>query len=772
MTNPPINDPQTYLQQAQDYCIEGKFSQAIKVCEQTIEQLKQLVTKENQSLAVETSPAPAITTNDYLQKGDDLRSQGQIEEAIACYIQAIETQPDWAEIQANLGSLYAQQQQWESAINCYQQALVINPQLVGAYRNLARVYNQTGQMEQSVGYWYQALKLEPDWAKPTEHISLGNQLEKQGKLAQAKECYIRALALQSDLITGYEGLGRIYQTQDQLKELINCYQQGVAHNPKNTQLHYYLGQAWAQIQQWNRASDCYRKAIKLGLETASIYFSWAEVLKQQQKWQPAAKQYRQAISLQPDFWQAYHQLGNVLVQLEKFPPAIKAYQQAIELEPEIAWSHHNLGVALGKQGRLGKAIASYRRAIELSPEVEPFHRSLGEALQQNGQLQLAINSFKTALELKPDTAEIYLQLASIYRQKSNIPQAVDTYLQAIKLQPDWQKPYVQLRCNLLRYEITNQSPLVEQVIEICRQVIQKQPKQVSAYNTLGYALTKQGKLSEAIGNYQQASYLQAQKKAPKISKSEWDNATRNPPKFMVIGAEKSGTTSLYHYLNQHPQFLPSIEKELDFFDIEYNRGIDWYLAHFPPLPEQYKFITGEVSANYIYSPQAPQRVWDLFPELKLIVILRNPVARTISRYHMLLNQGSPKQPLEQAINQEINNISAAIESGEIPWQVLNRNRNVGNSLYIYHLKRWLKVFPREQLLVLKSEEFYQNPATTLEKIFAYLEVPNHQLPNYQKYNAGSYGAISEEITNKLADFFAPHNQQLADYLEIDFNWGN
>lgn len=765
MTNQQINDAQAHLQEAQNYCEQGQLQSAIRACEQA---LKQLIAAANQSPVMEVFLV--TTTNNDLQQGDDLHAQGQIEEAIKYYLKAIEAQPDCAEIQANLGSFYGQQKKWQSAINHYQKALEINPNLVGVYRNLARVFNQIGKTEEAVSYWYEALKLEPDWAKPSEHISLGNRLEHQGKLEQAKECYLRALELQPDLLTGYEGLGRILKIEGQQQELINCYQKGVVNNPENPQLHYYLGQAWAQSKQWNQASDCYQKAITLGLETASIYFSWAEVLRQQKKWIESAKQYRQAISLQTEFWQAHHQLGNVLVQLQKLPAAIKAYQKAIELEPEVAWSHHNLAVALVKQGKLGRAITSYRRAIELDPQVEQFHCSLGEVLLQNGQLQPAVNSLKKALELKPDGAETHLQLANIYRQQGHLSQAVETYLQAIKLQPDFKKPYVQLRCNLLRYDIPHQSPLVEQVIATCRQVIEEEPEQVSAYNTLGYALTKQDKLPEAIASYQQASYLQAKQFVPEISQSDWDTATRKPPQFMVIGAEKSGTTSLYHYLNQHPQFLPSIEKELDFFDIEFNRGIDWYLAHFPPIPAQHNFVTGEVSANYIYSQKSPQRIWDVFPQLKLIVILRNPVERAISRYHMLLKQGSPKQPFEQAINREINNISASIKTGEIPWIVLNGNRNIGNSLYVYHLQRWLEVFPREQLLILKSEEFYQNPAATLKQIFDYLEVPNYELSNYQKYNAGSYSPISEQMRSQLADFFEPHNQKLADYLGMEFNW--
>ncbi|NJR70893.1 MAG: sulfotransferase domain-containing protein, partial [Synechococcales cyanobacterium CRU_2_2] len=177
--------------------------------------------------------------------------------------------------------------------------------------------------------------------------------------------------------------------------------------------------------------------------------------------------------------------------------------------------------------------------------------------------------------------------------------------------------------------------------------------------------------------------------------SPGSQAERRGPDFIIIGAEKCGTSSLYHYLRRHPAMLPPIEKEIDFFDVEYDRGLDWYLAHFPPMPQQPGWVTGETSPNYLYSDLAPERVHRHFPQTKLIVILRNPVDRTVSRFNMMVRNGTEKRSFEVAIAEELSQIQPEIDrDGEaLRPSVLNWHRHIGNSLYYYHLKRWLDYFP-------------------------------------------------------------------------------
>ncbi len=86
------------------------------------------------------------------------------------------------------------------------------------------------------------------------------------------------------------------------------------------------------------------------------------------------------------------------------------------------------------------------------------------------------------------------------------------------------------------------------------------------------------------------------------------------------------------------------------------------------------------------------------------------------------------------------------------------------------MKKWMNVFPKEQLLILKSEDFYSNPSATMKQVHRFLNLPDYQLTEYRNYNPGSYSLISDKLRQQLVEFFRPYNQQLEEYLGIKFNW--
>src|SRR5437762_1657829 len=118
---------------------------------------------------------------------------------------------------------------------------------------------------------------------------------------------------------------------------------------------------------------------------------------------------------------------------------------------------------------------------------------------------------------------------------------------------------------------------------------------------------------------------------------------RRLPDYIIVGAQKSGTTSLWAYLNEHPYVQPVLNKETNYFDSNYNRGPAWYRSHFPLMKRDNscatpvsKTLTGESCANYIFHPLAPQRAAETVPRAKIIFLLRNPVDRAFSHYQLKL----------------------------------------------------------------------------------------------------------------------------------------
>jgi hypothetical protein len=205
---------------------------------------------------------------------------------------------------------------------------------------------------------------------------------------------------------------------------------------------------------------------------------------------------------------------------------------------------------------------------------------------------------------------------------------------------------------------------------------------------------------------------------------------------------------------------------MDFFSWHFDRGIDWYLAHFPPMPPGEQFLTGEASPSYFDSREAPERLYSVFPEAKLIVLLRNPVDRAISQFYRLTNLNWEARSLDRVISDEIKRLNQNPEYiiGEEPGNYLARGR------YIEFIKNWRTFFPPEQLLILKSEDFYAGAAATVKQVLEFLDLPEYQLSEYQNANPGSYQPVNESIRDWLRDYFRPYNQQLEEYLARKLDW--
>lgn len=368
----------------------------------------------------------------------------------------------------------------------------------------------------------------------------------------------------------------------------------------------------------------------------------------------------------------------------------------------------------------------------------------------------------------------YLDLGDIHQKQSEIAESVNCYLKSLDIYPDFFETHDRLWNLLNYYEIP--SEVLERIVCYYEIFIKKIPDFFSAYTILGDALTKQEKIPAAIGCYQQANLINSLKSKPDFVDKYWKLSKPANPSFIIIGCQKCGTTSLYQYLNVHPQILPTFQKEVRFFSwsfMEGQAGKDWYLAHFPPLPDGQKFLTGEASPEYIYYPGVEKRIFEFCPQIKLIVMLRNPVERSISDYYHHQKYGAEFRSLEQALEPQIKILKqAAANEIEINDELLDQMQPnyLLNSVYIYFLEKWMSWFPREQLLVLATEDLDAAPERTMKEVYEFLGVSVHELSDYPRHNSNSYPRVSDSIRQSLAECFQPYNQKLEKYLGRKFNW--
>lgn len=189
------------------------------------------------------------------------------------------------------------------------------------------------------------------------------------------------------------------------------------------------------------------------------------------------------------------------------------------------------------------------------------------------------------------------------------------------------------------------------------------------------------------------------------------------PNFIIAGAQKSGTTSLHNYLERHRHvYFPKHPQELHFFDIDENfsEGITYYKKFFMLASAEHIAI-GQTSPLYIYEPKVPSRIADLLPQVKLIFILRNPVNRAYSHYWHSVKKGYETLTFEEALDLEPTRLKHGFDQRR-------RYSYVDRGYYCQQLEQFLQHFPREQLLVLLTEELGQETAKVIDKCCDFLEI--------------------------------------------------
>lgn len=244
------------------------------------------------------------------------------------------------------------------------------------------------------------------------------------------------------------------------------------------------------------------------------------------------------------------------------------------------------------------------------------------------------------------------------------------------------------------------------------------------------------------------------------------------PDFLILGAQKAGTTALYAYLRWHPAITGPSWKEVSYFDRHYRRGPSWYRGNFPVQGRGR--LVGEASPGYLFHPLAPERVKATVPGAKLIVLLRDPVARALSHYHHETLLGREPLAFQEAVEAEPERTGGEEERmvrdpdyfSQAWWDYtyLARGR------YAEQLERWLAVFPREQLLVLASEELAAAPAETYARVLEFLGAPAQGLKGYPRIYDQEYADMDPEIRSQLAAYFAEPNRRLYELLGRDFGW--
>ena len=263
--------------------------------------------------------------------------------------------------------------------------------------------------------------------------------------------------------------------------------------------------------------------------------------------------------------------------------------------------------------------------------------------------------------------------------------------------------------------------------------------------------------------------------------------SRPTPDFLIIGSKRGGTTSLYNYLLMHPGvcgLFPQIRgrKSTDYFYKEHGRGDRWYKSHFHTegyrklmqLKLGYRPVSGEASPYYQWDPRVAPLVFEMNPGIKAIALLRNPTERAWSHYQERVHNGVEPLGFEAALEAEEQRLEGEMEKMLADPGYYSSAHDFysyrSRGIYLPQIQNWHKSFPSSQLLVLRSEDMYQDVRGAFNMVSDFLGIPQHKLPDTSVYNAITTSEIPPASRDLLMEFYAPHNAALACYLEREPLW--
>tara|TARA_R100000027_G_scaffold67220_1_gene65110 strand:- start:7190 stop:8014 length:825 start_codon:yes stop_codon:yes gene_type:complete len=268
-----------------------------------------------------------------------------------------------------------------------------------------------------------------------------------------------------------------------------------------------------------------------------------------------------------------------------------------------------------------------------------------------------------------------------------------------------------------------------------------------------------------------------------VQNKRWKQVTaplRMLPEFFIPGEAKCGTTSMFRYLSLHPEIYPSDVKEPNNF-WRYGSSPLWCRQHYPfrwvrtlRKLRGKRTVTGEASPEYFSKEPVPASIAERCPNPYLIFLFRDPVERAFSDHHMLVKAGVETVSFEERIEQSLawvrdpgmkEVLECLNELEHHPARYLLRGA------YRKNLEPWLRHFPRDRMLFIESESFFENPEREVNRTLSFLGLSPMEKQDWPIFKKGqNKQPMDSDIRQKLQEYFAPLNRELYQFLGEDWSW--
>ena len=253
------------------------------------------------------------------------------------------------------------------------------------------------------------------------------------------------------------------------------------------------------------------------------------------------------------------------------------------------------------------------------------------------------------------------------------------------------------------------------------------------------------------------------------------------PDVVIVGAQRAGTTTLFRMLSEHPQVTrPTLSKGTAFFDLNYQRGMRWYRAHFPLRATAWmrsrgkRHLTFESCGYYMFHPHAAARMAEQLPHVQVVALLRDPVDRAYSAHQHELRRGFETLGFDEALEQEEERLRGEeqrlLDDPSVRSFDHQHHGYLARSRYVDQVRRLLDTFGPDRVLIMDAEALFADPRGEFTRLCEWLRIDPPTEVADEQWNAAPRDPLSPERRAELAAYFAPYDEQLSSLLGRPLTW--
>jgi len=417
---------------------------------------------------------------------------------------------------------------------------------------------------------------------------------------------------------------------------------------------------------------------------------------------------------------------------------------------------HQLGVSRLETGDLDGAVTSLRRALALAPDAAWSHQALGQALKAQGRAGEAEAALRRAVELEPGNLWAWFHLSDSLFQQGRVGAALDAAITGCAESPFPSIPFP--------IQALPAAACTPERVAALRALRERHADAGALLALLSWMLTARREYAESAEVMRGMVPLHW---CQDDAESAAEPGPHKPVACMVIGQPLAGSGPLFRCLERHPRFVPQLFRKCHYWSRYFDAGEAWYRACLPPLREDSRLISADGSTDYFGHPAAPRRIAAALPDVKLILFLREPVARAWAQYQIYHSLGLELRDWSQVVADELAPMPVcpltAADTEALRGQV-SPDGFLWRSLALPFLQRWLALFPREQLLILTHAELARDQRATLGRAMAFVGLADG-MPDCAAPIAPHLGPpMPPDIERRLRDWLAPHQAALGPFL--------